>query len=97
MKRVCDCVLGVNPTYRMSKLTLTEKLTNQLFFDRMFNMLKEGGVWEGDHGSMRKVGTMWIADLPTYIYLKQTVPKKYVSNRVLLFMDATKAGLVGTN
>ena len=59
-----------------------------MFFDRMFLMLKENGVWAGDAGMMRKktmpkVGAVWLAELDTYNTLKTVLPNEYLAKIVL--------------
>ena len=75
-------------------LTKSQKLANQLFFEKLHASLKEGGMWIGDGGYMRKFGTMFVCnDIDTYIYLKKTVPSKWLSTKVLLLIDLTKIDL----
>jgi len=59
-----------------------------MFFDRIFLMLKENGVWKGDAGTMRKktmpiIGAVWLAELDTYSTLKALLPNEYLAKIVL--------------
>lgn len=71
-------------------LTTAQKLANQMFFEKVHATLKDGGVWCGSNGCLKKVGPMFMCtDLDTYKYLKETVPSKWLGAKVLLFIDTT--------
>jgi hypothetical protein len=71
-------------------MTLNDEqmLANALFFEKMFRQLKEGGVWNGDDGMLRKCGDHFYADQDTYITLKEMVPSQWFNRRVILFAMA---------
>ena len=69
-------------------LTKSPKVANAMFFDRIFLMLKENGVWTGDAGMMRKktmpkIGAVWLAERDTYNTLKAVLPNEYLAKIVL--------------
>ena len=67
-------------------LTNNQKLVNEKFFDNVHSTLKQGGVWKGDDGTMRKFADKWLAEVETYNTLKEIVSIDWLKKNVVLLM-----------
>lgn len=70
-----------------STLSTKQRMANTVFFEHVFQQLKDGGTWMGDDGSMKRCGEKFLADNETYKMIRKATTASWFKRRVILFMN----------
>lgn len=68
----------------VEELTAEQKAINTSWFENVFHSIRDGGIWMGDAGRMRKDGNYFIANAITYMNVARLVDSDWMARRVLL-------------